>query len=160
MGATFIASTARYPQQREMATVMGADAVFDATNEGIGQMAKAVSGGYDVVVETVGGHAETLAQALQVVGIGGRISVLGAFSQPVTIHPIVFFMKEPKIVGSNCYGRPGRRSDYELGIEIMRRRPEEFRRLITHRFGLDDIATAYATADDKKSGAIKVTVTP
>jgi threonine dehydrogenase-like Zn-dependent dehydrogenase len=34
------------------------------------------------------------------------------------------------------------------------------RALITHRFGLDDIAQAYAAADDKKSGAIKVTVTP
>ena len=160
MGATFIAATARYPQQREMAAVMGADAVFDATDEGTAQMTKAVRGGYDVVVETVGGHGDTLGQALQVVAVGGRISVLGAFSQPVSIHPIVFFMKEPTIVGSNCYGRAGRQSDYELGIEIMRRRPDDFRRLITHRFAIDDIAEAYATADDKKSGAIKVTVTP
>lgn len=160
MGATYIASTARYPQQREMATVMGADAVFDATNEGIAQMAQAVAGGFDVVVETVGGHADTLGHALQIVTIGGRISVLGAFSQPVSIHPIMFFIKEPKIVGSNCYGRAGRQSDYDLGIEIMRRRPEDFRRLITHRFPIDEIAQAYATADDKKSGAIKVTVTP
>jgi threonine dehydrogenase-like Zn-dependent dehydrogenase len=70
----------------------------------------------------------------------------------------VFFMKEPKIVGSNCYGRAGRQSDYELGIEIMRRRPEEFRRLITHRFALTDAAEAFATADDKSSGAIKVSI--
>jgi len=160
MGATFIAATARYPQQREMAGVMGADAVFETTNEGTAAMAKAMPGGYDVVVETVGGHADTLGQALQIVAVGGRISVLGAFSQPVSIHPIMFFMKEPRIVGSNCYGRAGRNSDYELGIEIMRRRPEDFRRLITHRYGIDEVAQAYATADDKRSGAIKVTVTP
>jgi threonine dehydrogenase-like Zn-dependent dehydrogenase len=160
MGATFIASTARYPQQHEMAAAMGADLVVEGTNEGIQAMAKAAGGGFDVVVETVGGHADTLGQALQAVAINGRISVLGAFSAPVSIHPIMLFMKEPTIVGSNCYGRGGRQSDYEQAIEIMRRRPDEFRRLITHRYTLDQIAEAYATADDKKSGAIKVMITP
>ena len=111
-----------------------------------------------MVVETVGGEAETLAQSLSVVGVGGRISVLGAFTRPVQIHPILFFLKEARIFGSNCYGRPGRQSDYEIAIEIMRRQAERLRPLITHRFPLEDIASAYATADDKSSGAIKVTV--
>lgn len=160
MGATYIAATARHAQQKEMARALGADDVFDGTNDGIAAMTKALRGGADVVVETVGGHAETLAQALQVVAIGGRICVLGVFSQPVTLHPIMLFLKECKIVGSNCYGRPGRLSDYEMSIGIMRRNGETMRRLITHRFALEDIAAAYAAADDKSSGAIKVTVTP
>jgi 2-desacetyl-2-hydroxyethyl bacteriochlorophyllide A dehydrogenase len=159
MGATWIGVTARHPHQKQMAMALGADAVFDATDEGVGQLAKA-SQGADVVVETVGGHGDTLAQAINVVGIGGRISVLGAFTQPVQLHPIMFFLKEMKIVGSNCYGRGGRRSDYELSIEIMRRNADALRQLITHRFPLDAIADAYATADDKSSGAIKVTITP
>ena len=70
----------------------------------------------------------------------------------------MFFLKEARIVGSNCYGRPGRRSDYELAIEIMRRHAEQLRPMITHRFALDDVANAYAAADDKSSGAIKVQV--
>jgi 2-desacetyl-2-hydroxyethyl bacteriochlorophyllide A dehydrogenase len=156
MGATYVAATARHAQQRAMAEALGADAVYDATNEGAAKLAAA--GGFDVVVETVGGHAETLGQALQSVAINGRISVLGAFTQPVQIHPIMLFLKEPTIVGSNCYGRPGRMSDYEMSIEIMRRDPETMRRLITHRFPLDDIAKAYETADDKSTGAIKVMV--
>jgi 2-desacetyl-2-hydroxyethyl bacteriochlorophyllide A dehydrogenase len=159
MGATWIGVTARHPHQKEMALALGADEVFDATDEGVAQLAK-VSQGADVVVETVGGHGDTLAQAVSVVGIGGRISVLGAFTQPVQLHPIMFFLKEMKIVGSNCYGRGGRRSDYELSIEIMRRNADALRKLITHRFPLDAIAEAYATADDKSSGAIKVTITP
>ncbi len=159
MGATFIGATARHPHQQEMAKAMGADAVFEATDDGARKLT-AACGGADVVVETVGGHADTLAQALQVVGIGGRISVLGAFTKPVQIHPIMFFLKEPKVVGSNCYGRPGRLSDYELSIEIMRRQAEPMRRLVTHRFALDDVARAYETADDKSTGAIKVHVTP
>lgn len=159
MGATYVACTARHPHQKAMAEALGADAVFSDSAEGIGQIAKA-TGGADVVVETVGGHAETLGQALTVVGLRGRISVLGAFTQPVQIHPIMFFLKEPTVVGSNCYGRPGRQSDYEIAIEIMRRNAESLRRCITHRFALEDVADAYATADDKKSGAIKVQVSP
>jgi 2-desacetyl-2-hydroxyethyl bacteriochlorophyllide A dehydrogenase len=159
MGATYVAATARHQHQKEMALALGADAVFDATAAGIGKMNAAV-GGADVVVETVGGHADTLAHALTLVAVGGRISVLGAFTQPVQIHPIMFFLKEPRIVGSNCYGRGGRLSDYELSIEIMRRQPDLFRRAITHEFGIDDVAQAYATADDKSSGAIKVQVRP
>jgi 2-desacetyl-2-hydroxyethyl bacteriochlorophyllide A dehydrogenase len=157
MGATTVVATARHPQQKEMAAAAGADAVYDATNEGVAKMAKEL-GGADVVVETVGGQADTLGQAMNVVGVGGRISVLGAFTKPVQIHPIQFFIKEVRIFGSNCYGRPGRRSDYDLAIEIMRRDAETLRPMITHRFPLDDVAQAYATADDKSSGAIKVQV--
>jgi 2-desacetyl-2-hydroxyethyl bacteriochlorophyllide A dehydrogenase len=160
MGATYIAATARHPQQKQMAEAMGADAVFDSTNEGAAAMAKALGAGADVVVETVGGHADTLAQALQVVAINGRISVLGVFSAPVQLHPIMLFLKEATIVGSNCYGRPDRMSDYEMSVAIMRRNAEPMRQLITHRFALEDVAEGYAAADDKKSGAIKVTITP
>jgi threonine dehydrogenase-like Zn-dependent dehydrogenase len=159
MGAMYIAATARHPHQKEMALRLGAGEIFDGTNEGIGAMNRAV-GGADVVVETVGGHADTLGHAFTLVAPGGRISVLGAFTQPVQIHPILFFMKEPRVVGSNCYGRPGRASDYELAIEIMRRNAETLRALITHRFPLDRIDEAYATADDKSSGAIKVQISP
>src|SRR5581483_2792209 len=101
-------------------------------------------------------HQKAMAEAL--VAPGGRISVLGAFTAPVQLHPIMFFIKEPRVVGSNCYGRPGRRSDYELAIEIMRRNAERLRPLVTHRFALEDVAQAFATADDKQSGAIKVHV--
>ena len=159
MGATYIAATARHPHQRAMAEALGADAVFGDDAAAVAQIA-AAAGGADIVVETVGGHANTLADALAVVGLGGRISVLGAFTQPVQIHPIMFFIKEPTVVGSNCYGRPGRRSDYEIAIEIMRRNAESLRRCITHRYSLEDIAQAYGTADDKSSGAIKVQITP
>jgi len=159
MGAGYIAATAKHPQQREMALAMGADDVFDPGADGAGQMAKALGGG-DVVVETVGGHADTFAQTLTLVGTRGRIVILGAFTAPVQFHPIMLFLKEPTIHGANCYGRGGRRSDYEMAIEIVRRDPERMRRLITHRFPLAAVADAYATADDKASGAIKVTITP
>lgn len=158
MGASYVACSARHPHQKEMAERLGADAVFPDSNEGIGQM-NAALGGADVVVETVGGTADTLAQSFVLVVPGGRIAVLGAFTKPVQLHPIMFFVKEPTVLGANCYGRPGRWSDYEVAIEIMRQRAEAMRQLITHRFPLEEVAAAYATAADKSSGAIKVQVT-
>ena len=98
MGATYIAATARHPHQKAMAEALGADAVFGDDPGSIQQLSKDTRG-TDIVVETVGGQANTLQDALTVVGLGGRISVLGAFTKPVQIHPITFFMKEPKIVG-------------------------------------------------------------
>lgn len=159
MGAVHVAATARHAHQQAMARELGADAVFGDDPASIAQLNAAV-GGADVVIETVGGHANTLADALSVVGVGGRISVLGAFTAPVQIHPIMFFLKEARIFGSNCYGMSGNQSDYEIAIEIMRRNGESLRRAITHRFALDDVGEAYATADDKKTGAIKVTIMP
>jgi len=158
MGATYIAVTARHAHQKAMAESIGADAVYDATNEGIGKMA-ADLGGADVVVETVGGHADTLGHAMTLAAPSARISVLGAFTRPVQIHPIFFYIKEVRLVGSNCYGRGGRQSDYELAIEIMRRNAVLLRPMITHRFPLDRIDEAYTTAGDKSSGAIKVQIT-
>jgi 2-desacetyl-2-hydroxyethyl bacteriochlorophyllide A dehydrogenase len=160
MGATFVGATARHPQQVEMAKALGADMVASADNDGLNRLIAATGGGADVVIETVGGHADTLADSLRAIAIGGRICVLGAFTAPVQIHPIMLFLKEARIVGSNCYGRGGRMSDYEMSIEIMRRQAETLRRAITHRFSLDRVADAYATADDKSTGAIKVTITP
>jgi 2-desacetyl-2-hydroxyethyl bacteriochlorophyllide A dehydrogenase len=157
MGATYIGATGRHPHQKEMALALGADDVFGDDAASVGQLARATRGA-DIVVETVGGSANTLADALTVVGLGGRISVLGAFTQPVQIHPIMLFLKEPRIVGSNCYGRTGRLADYEIAIEIMRRNAESLRRCITHRFPLEDVARAYETAEDKSSGAIKVQI--
>ncbi len=159
MGASHVAVSARHPQQKAMAEALGADAVFDATPEGSQRMAQA-AGGAVVVVETVGGQADTLAQAVGLVGVGGRVCVIGVFTAPVQVHPLLLMLKEASLHGSNCYGRMGSQSDYEIAIEITRREAPELRPMITHRFPLDAVADAYRTADDKSSGAIKVTITP
>jgi 2-desacetyl-2-hydroxyethyl bacteriochlorophyllide A dehydrogenase len=160
MGAGYIAVTARHPHQKAMAEVFGADAVLPDDAEGINALRRALAGGGDVIVETVGGHAETLGQAVTLVAPGGRICVLGLFNAPLQINPLMLTIREASLFFSNCYNRPGPTSDYDVAIEILHRQPETLRRMITHRFPLDRVAEAYATADDKRSGAIKVAVTP
>lgn len=157
MGASQVATSARHAHQKAMAEAVGADIVYDATTEGATRMARELRGP-DVVVETVGGHADTLDQAMGLVGFGGRVSVLGVFTKPVRVNPTGFVLKEGRLVGSMTYGRSGAKSDFDIAIEIMRRERERLRPLITHRFALEDVAEAFATADDKTSGSIKVTV--
>jgi threonine dehydrogenase-like Zn-dependent dehydrogenase len=67
-------------------------------------------------------------------------------------------VKEVRIVGSMTYGRTIARADFEWALEILSRDPTGFARLITHRFELAELASAFATAADKRSGAIKVSV--
>ena len=89
---------------------------------------------------------------------GGRISILGLFTGPVTINATAAVLKEAQLMGSMTYGRPGTRSDYEVALEIAAAHADDLRSLITHRVPLADVGTAFAMAADKSQKSIKVTV--
>jgi threonine dehydrogenase-like Zn-dependent dehydrogenase len=152
-GAGEVVATYRYDHQAEAAEAIGAARAVKAEE---------VSGerGFDVVVETVGGNAPTLGQALGAVRSGGRISVLGVFSQTAEINALALMLKEVTMVGGITYCRPGRRSDFDVALGILQANPDRARALITHRFPLDDAAQAFATAADKGTKSLKVQVSP
>jgi 2-desacetyl-2-hydroxyethyl bacteriochlorophyllide A dehydrogenase len=158
LGASDVFVTARYPHQAEAARALGATYVADA--ERAVEELSAVFGGRhpDVIVETVGGHANTIDQAITLAKAGGRVSILGIFSQAVTINATVAALKEVSLVGGITYGRPGVLSDFEVALQIAARHVEDLRKVITHRIGLDEIERGFATAADKSQRSIKVTV--
>ena len=159
MGASGVFMTARYPHQAEAARALGAEQVVEAGDDTVAELTEAFGGRPpEVVVETVGGHADTLNQAVTLVKSGGRVSILGLFTGPVSLNATVAVLKEVLLVGGITYGRPGSRSDFEIAIEIAAQRAEELRRLITHRVALGDIGQGFATAADKSQRSIKVTV--
>jgi 2-desacetyl-2-hydroxyethyl bacteriochlorophyllide A dehydrogenase len=149
--------SARYPHQRAMALALGAvattetgrDAVLDAT----------AREPPDVVLESVGGTADTLDLALQAVQPGGRIVALGKFIRPITLHPLRFLMKEPRLVSSMMYSRSSPRPDFAIALALLSCERGLLARLITHRVALAQIANGFALAADKSSRAIKVAVT-
>jgi len=160
-GATDIAITARHAHQAAAARLLGANDVFAANDDGMTALRRSAERDpIDVVIETVGGEADTLNDGLAIVRKGGRIVVVGLFSRPPTLDPLLLVMKEPRIVGSLTYGREGPRADFEIAIDLLTRRADQVARLVTHRFGLEAIGQAFATAADKSSGAVKVIVTP
>ena len=159
MGASAVFMTARYPHQAEAARALGAAHVVEANEQVVQELTTAFDGRPpEVVVETVGGHADTLNEAVQLAQAGGRVSILGVFTGPVSLNVTAVVLKEVLLLGSITYGRPGARSDFEVALEIASTRTEELRRLITHRVALADIEQGFATAADKSQGSIKVTV--
>ena len=159
MGASDVFMTARYPHQAEAARALGAAVVVEAGDAGTHVLNEALAGRPpQVVVESVGGHADTLNQAVTLAQSGGRISILGVFTSPVSLNVTAAVLKEVTLLGGITYGRPGARSDYEVALQIADRHKEGLRRLITHRVALADIERGFATAADKSQGSIKVTV--
>ncbi|GIW41141.1 MAG: iditol 2-dehydrogenase [Candidatus Binatia bacterium] len=157
-GASEVLVTVRYPQQAEAARSLGA---VPFTDEQEGELlAYAADNPVDAVIETVGGKANTLSQALFAVRPGGCVSVLGVFPEPVAIQALVLMAKEVRVVGSMIYGRTGPRADFEIALELLDRHRDTVRAWVTHRFPLDRIAEGFATASDKKAGSIKVAIHP
>ncbi len=161
MGASDVFITARYPHQAEAARALGAAGVIDANEHAVPALMAAFGARFpEVVVETVGGHADTVNEAVSIVQAGGRISVLGIFTKAVSLNATNAVLKEAKIAGGIVYGRSGGRSDFEVALDIAARRADDLRRLITHRVSLEEIDRGFALAADKSQGSIKVTVEP
>jgi threonine dehydrogenase-like Zn-dependent dehydrogenase len=158
LGASDVFATARYPHQAEAARSLGAT-VIEANDNATGALMEAFAGRPpEVIVETVGGHADTLNQAVTLAAFGGRVSVLGIFTGATTVNATLAVLKEVMLLGGITYGRPGTRSDFDVALEIARRRAADMRRLVTHRVSLDEIERGFATAADKSQQSIKVTV--
>jgi len=153
-GARDVIASYRYEHQGKAALAAGASRIVSADEAG-GLAGDEI----DVVIETVGGTAPTIGDALRSIRPGGRISILGVFTQAINLHPLGMMLKEAKMVAPITYCRRGQQSDFDAAIGILRADPERARALITHRIPLADTADAFTTAADKKSGSIKVQLT-
>ena len=150
-----IAITARYPHQARLARKLGADEVIDAAEGGDLDGFDA-----DLVVETVGGHADTVDTAAIALAPGGTVCILGVFLDALTLDPLLLLGKEARLQWSNCYARRPGEEDFAEAVRILASGGDAFAGLLTHRVPLDEIERAFEIAGDKRSGAVKVTVIP
>ena len=67
-------------------------------------------------------------------------------------------MKEVALLGSFCYGGGDREPEFNTAARLTGRWREELDALATHQFSFEDVNAAFATAFDKATGAIKVTL--
>jgi threonine dehydrogenase-like Zn-dependent dehydrogenase len=150
-----LAITARHPHQRAVAEQLGVT-VLDERDV----VAWAKEHRPDVVIESVGGTADTIDDAIRLVRRGGRVVVLGSFGSPRPIDLQTMMMKEVALLGSFCYGTGEREPEFTTAARLTGRWREELSALSTHQFPLDDVQSAFSTAEDKSTGAIKVTLVP
>jgi L-iditol 2-dehydrogenase len=161
MGAGEVWLTARHAHQATLGRALGATRVLsedEARPEGLDALGK--ESPIDLVVETVGGGAETLISASAAVRPGGTISVVGFFMGRVPIDALSLFMKENSLVFSNCYSRPAQQPDFERAVELVSEHRDAIAPLNTHQRPLAAIGDAFQIAADKKHGAVKVSVVP
>jgi len=162
LGAEKVIITAKYDTQRALAARFGADAVLSSSADNVLDQLLAETGGRgaDVVVETVGGHAPTLSQAMDVVRPAGTVVVLGLWDELVPVDSWKAILKDITFMFCLNHGVIGKKSDYELCVEWMATGKVPAQDLVTHAVPLDQIAEAFRLAADKKTGAIKVIVRP
>ena len=89
----------RHPQQRAAAERLGVTVIDEPEAIGWGKQSRP-----EVVIETVGGDATTLDDAIAVVRRGGTIVVLGTFLR-VPVNLFAAGQKEAAIVSSFAYGQ-------------------------------------------------------
>lgn len=149
-----VAITARHPHQRAAADRLGVTVLGEEEAIEWGKQHRP-----DVVIESVGGTADTLGDAVRVVRRGGRVVILGSFSEPKAVDLQRLMMKEVGLLGSFCYGTGDREAEFTTAARLTGRWRDELSGLTTHQFPLEDVTRAFGTADDKTTGAIKVTLT-
>jgi threonine dehydrogenase-like Zn-dependent dehydrogenase len=158
LGAGAVHITARHPHQAALAAELGATTVLPDDPAGaIEQTLDLTNGlGADLVVETVGGHADSLNLAWDLVRPQGTVSVLGVFQGRIPIDLLKPLNREVWVTFPICYGVVGGRHDYDVAIELIANGAADVDRLVTSRFPLSAAPEAFRTAADKSTGSVKV----
>ena len=117
--------------------------------------------GADIVFETVGSSAPTVAQAIEMARPGGAICILGVFTIDPQLNTRVAYRKELTITWCNSYSNWNGISEYLIALDMLASGRVAAEPLLTHHYPLDHIGEAFSAAADKKtSQAIKVLVHP
>lgn len=162
LGASEVYVTARHPHQAALAEALGATAVLPESLDESETALRDLTGGAmaDLVIETVGGHAETVPQSLALVRRRGTVAILGLFEKPVALDVGKALGREAQLLFPICYGSFDGVADFQVAIDLIASGKADVTRLATHRFPLEQAPEAFRTADDKGSKSVKVLLLP
>lgn len=160
MGAAEIIAVESLPARATVSRRMGADHVVDFTRDDpVDAILKLTKGrGVDVAIEALG-LPETFGAALRVLRPGGTLSSLGIYSQDLSL-PLQAFaagLGDHTIRTTLC---PGGKERMRRLMAMVEHGRIDTSALVTHRFGLDDIETAYELFSHQRDGVLKVAISP
>ncbi|MFN8464001.1 MAG: zinc-binding dehydrogenase [Caldilineaceae bacterium] len=167
-----ITALARHPQQIAMASQLGADTVVSdedsyaaAARITNGKLYRGmfnnrtIVGGFDITFDCVG-SAHTVQDSLRWTRAGGTVVLVGVSLQSLRVDLSPVWHQEVRLIGIVAHGMEVwngvRRSTYDLTCDLLRAGKLTTEGLITHRFPLEQWQEAIRTAQDKRTGAIKV----
>lgn len=140
-----VAVVARHVRQNEAAEMLGA--------------ARSPDGEYDVVVDAAGTRS-SIAQAVALARPGATVLLLATYWEGLHIDGMEFALNELTLVPASAHGGHQGARDVDTAAALLASTPTIADALITHRFGLDEAPRAFATAADRRAGAIKVVLEP
>ena len=159
-GASLVISIDSVTRRLEMAKQVGADVTINyKDNDPVAMIMDLTHGrGVDVAIEALGTEG-TFQSCLKILKPGGTLSSLGVYSKDVKI-PLSAFdagLGDHKIVTTLC---PGGKERMRRLMNVVSSRRVDLRPMVTHRFKLDDIVSAYDLFANQRDGVLKVAITP
>jgi len=159
-GAGRVVMVGTRDERLTLATRFGADAVVNSrTSDDLGAAVRAALRGADAdVVIEIAGVAAAQQDAVRLVRRGGRVVLAGACGAAVPITLLAdeeLLTREPDILPSFLSA-----GGFEPAIALLARDTFPFEELVTHRFGLDDVATAFETIRARRDGVLKAVLDP
>ena len=159
-GATTIIGIDGVPERLEIAKKLGATHVVNFKNaDPVEEIMRITDGrGVDVAIEALGTQA-TFESCLRVLRPGGTLSSLGVYSSDLKIPLDAFAagLGDHTIVTSLC---PGGKERMRRLLNVVEAGSVDLRPMVTHRFKLDDIESAYELFSHQRDGVLKVAITP
>lgn len=160
MGAGNVIVIDRLQNRLDLAREFGADHTINAsevssTEERVGLVQELTEGGADAVLELVG-IPDLLNEGVAMLGRGGTFVEIGLFfaGRTIAFDPSSLVVTSKRIVGSNGY-RP---LVLPRILDFLGRNHDQlpFDRLVSHRFGLDDINDAFDQSEWGNAGTAVV----
>ena len=145
----------RRKEKLYLARKLGADIVIDCEKENVVRRVREITKiGVDTCLEC-GGYPNALIQAIACARRGGSVVMIG-LQEPQVCNLEDILWNEKKLIASfvNTY------QECETGIKLAKIGRLNLKRLVTHRFSLNDIRDAFSLLVKRDDNVIKVVITP
>jgi 2-desacetyl-2-hydroxyethyl bacteriochlorophyllide A dehydrogenase len=143
-----------------LAKEYGATATLNPSNPNFDSEVKELAPvGFDVVIEA-SGNPEGLLTAVKLVRRKGRVAIFSYYPHPVTVDVRDWDAKGIEVVMAVPARSDSYSNDLKVAVELLKRGVFDLRRLITHRWRLDQIKEAFEYASKKPKDYIKGVIMP
>jgi threonine dehydrogenase-like Zn-dependent dehydrogenase len=160
LGATTIIGVDTVAARMTVARQLGASYLVDFKQGNVVEQIMALTDGrgVDVAIEALGTQS-TFEWALRVLRPGGTLSSLGVYSSDLRIPLDAFAagLGDYRIVTTLC---PGGKERMRRLMQVVASGRVDVSPMVTHRFRLEEIETAYELFANQRDGVMKVAITP
>ena len=147
-------------KRRDVALCMG-EMVVDPTTQDLAEVVQSVAGkgkyGYisnaDLLFDCAG-SVDLLNSSLKLLRLGGSVVLAALYREKLVIDGTMLVRRGVKMVGTFAYDE-----QFGRAVQLLQGGPLNIENLVSHRFGLDEVMTAFRTQADPQT-SVKVFVKP